>query len=375
MILNPKLNKTHLSNHEYLLYSRHLSLDGIGINGQKRLKHASILFVGAGGLASSAIIYLASSGIGSIGIIDNDHVTLSNLHRQILYNSYDMNELKVICAQNKIKMINPKCQVQIYPDKLNEKNAKNLIKQYDIILDTSDNFYTRYIIDSICYKLHKVHIYGAIQSFEGQISVFNYKSGIKYSDLYPEFLNLQSNKCSSLGVLGVLPGIIGLIQATEAIKIITGIGHVLNGYILIYNALTLEFKKRKIQPYRIQNHVLLTKYTKITESESNHLSIKDFQIKLLNNNNILIIDVRQNIEFQIKHIQHAINIPLKQIIHTKQILFIQKNASNKIIIIYCSDNSRSIIASKILNQYNICHYRLKDGIQNFLRKERDSNPC
>lgn len=372
-MLNPKLNVINLSKNEYQTYARHFSLEGIGINGQKRIKQAKILCIGAGGLASSALLYLASSGIGCIGIIDHDYVKQSNLQRQILYNSQNINQLKVNCAKKHINSINPSCTVNIYPYKLYNHNAINLIKKYDIILDTTDNFQIRYIIDALCYKLHKIHIYGAIQGFEGQISVFNYKSGIKYSDLYPQALNLQSDTCNEIGVLGVLPGIIGILQATEAIKIITGTGAILSGYLLIYNSLTLSFKKIKIRPNIIKNTIKLNKTKHI--NKSNVISIKHFKNKFLHNHNaILLIDVRQKIEFQANKIINAINIPIKQINNKNQISLIKKYSSKKMILLYCSENSRSIVASKILDKYKIHHYRLQNGINNFNRKERDSNP-
>nr|YP_009294555.1 molybdopterin biosynthesis protein [Asparagopsis taxiformis]AOM66038.1 molybdopterin biosynthesis protein [Asparagopsis taxiformis] len=362
MTLNPRNYDTYLSKEEYKLFARHLSLDSIGINGQKRLKQASILFIGAGGLASSAIIYLAASGIGCIGIIDNDYITESNLHRQVLYKVNNVNQLKVVCAKKEILKINPSCQVNIYPDRLNENNAIHIFNKYDIILDASDNFPTRYIIDQVCYQLHKVHIYGAIQNFEGQISVFNYKNGITYSDLYPKSLQLNPHTCNEIGVLGILPGIIGLIQATEAIKIITGSGEILSGYLLIYNALTIDFKKIKIRSNKKTN-LLISNYKFPTDS-SHNLSIKDFKQYLFHNKRkILIIDVRQNIEFQLQHIQNAINIPIKQLTSYTKIPFIKKQALNKMIIIYCSDNSRSILASLILTKYQIIHYRLENGIR------------
>lgn len=363
MTLNPSVNTNYLSNNEYEIYSRHISLDEIGINGQKRLKQASVLFIGAGGLASSAIIYLASCGIGSIGIIDNDHVTQSNLNRQILYNSYDINKLKVLCAKKQINILNSLCKVEIYPYKLNKNNAIHLIKKYDIVLDTNDSFNARYIVNHICYKLHKIHIYGAIQRFEGQVSVFNYKNGVKYSDLYPKYLNLQQNTCEDVGVLGILPGIIGLIQATETIKIITGVGQILSGYLLIYNALTLEFKKVKIQPRTIVSDPIFNNYTKLKLSK--YISKKTLQNKINNNKNQnLLIDVRQHLEYQKQHIPSAINIPIKLIVNMNKIPAIKKHSLNKTIIIYCSDNSRSIIASRILEQHKIIHYILKDGIKN-----------
>lgn len=362
-MLNPLLSNIDLSKEEYKQYARHLIVHDIGINGQKRLKNASILFIGAGGLASSAILYLAASGIGCIGIVDHDTVSISNLHRQILYDTYDIGELKVKAAEFKIKEINSACKVITYPYKLNLDNSINLIQNYDLVIDTCDNFETRYIIDLICYRLHKVHIYGAIQNFEGQLSVFNYKGGPRYSNLYPLHLNLENKNCNNIGVLGILPGTIGILQGTEAIKIILGTGKILSGYILIYNALNMSFRKIKINPLN-QN-----RYThKVIESgilNINIIAFKQLQ-KIFIESNTIIIDVRQNIEFIQSHIKNAINIPLNYMKNKRTIEFIKNAYVNKITIIYCSSNSRAITASTILYKNKIKHYILRNGFNQYL---------
>lgn len=351
-----------LSTEEYNKYARHIILDRFGVIGQKRLKRAKVLLIGAGGLACPCVIYLASSGIGHIGIIDDDFIKLSNLQRQILYNITDINQLKTEIAKKKIHEINPKCRVNIYSYKLTDKNAFSIIKNYHIIIDASDNFITRYIIDKTCQQLHKVHIYGAIQQFEGHMSVFNYKSGPKYSDLYPQDLGLKNNNCSELGVLGVLPGIIGILQATEAIKIIVGLGKVLSGYLLIYNADSMSFKKTKILSF----NKLITK-CKYKENYNNviycsHLDkIKDKQITF--------IDVRQKIEFKKKHINKAINIPLKTIEYKSNLDLFKGNLKNQTIILYCNHNSRAIIASNILRKHQVEHFRLENGLYEWIKNK------
>lgn len=363
-MLNLNLNTVHLCKEEYKIYARHLIIDQIGIIGQQRLKKSNILCIGAGGLACPAMLYLAASGLGCLGIIDHDKVSISNLHRQILYNQNNVNELKTISAEKKIKEINPYCKINIYSYKLTKQNALELIKMYDIILDTSDNFKTRYIIDYACYKLHKIHIYGAIQNFEGQLSVFNYKNGPKYSDLYPENLNLENNTCNEIGVLGVIPGIIGILQATEAIKIIIGIGNILSGYILLYNAINMSFKKVKIQS--INKTKVFKNINQHKSEETNVISAFQLKYKIAHSEKLAIIDVRQNKEFKIKHIKNAINIPLNTIKQKKNTAIIQKRFSQQTIIIYCSNNSRSIIASKVLHRNKINHYRLQDGLNSWI---------
>nr|YP_009774004.1 molybdopterin biosynthesis protein [Caulacanthus okamurae]QIZ74621.1 molybdopterin biosynthesis protein [Caulacanthus okamurae] len=349
----------NLSYEEYKIYARQIILENVGVYGQNKLKKTKILFIGAGGLGCPAITYLALSGVGCLGIVDHDTVSKSNLHRQTLHNLDNINELKVISAQQKIKIINPNIKVNIYPYKLTNKNARQLINKYDLILDSCDNFFTRYLIDELCYKLHKVHIYGAIQNFEGHISVFNYKGGPKYSDIYPKYLNLEENDCSSVGVIGIVPGIIGILQATEAVKIILGIGQIMSGYILKYNSLNISLKKMKIRPRKTNNQaanntLLINNQQTITKD--------DLKKSIEKKTHWSIIDVRQKAEFNNSHILNACNIPLKDLKIRKNINLINKLANKTKIVIYCSKNSRSIIASQVLNRYNICHYRLQDGL-------------
>nr|YP_010903553.1 molybdopterin biosynthesis protein [Hypnea cryptica]WCH56006.1 molybdopterin biosynthesis protein [Hypnea cryptica] len=352
-MLNPNLTKQYLLDEDYMIYARHLTLDKLNTEGQLRLKNAKILVIGAGGLGCPAIIYLVLSGIGYIGIVDDDIISKSNIHRQILYNKSHIKKLKTKVAEYNLKKMNPECNISTYSEKIDRKNAKQLIKNYDIILDTCDNFNTRYLIDDICKKLHKVHIYGAIENFEGHISVFNYKNGPRYSDLYPYNLQLKDKPCT--GVLNVLPGIIGILQATEAIKIITGIGKVLSGYLLVYNILNISFKKIKINNIQNINKVPnIYKNSKIIDINTVNQYIKEKY-------KISIIDIRQKAEFKKKHIKDAINIPLKKINNKNSLNLIKKLSNTSILIIYCSHNSRSIIASELLQKENIKHYRLKDG--------------
>lgn len=361
-MLNPKLDYDFFSKEEYQTYARHLILNEIGINGQQRFKKAKILCIGAGGLGCPGLLYLAITGIGYLGIIDNDIISFSNLQRQILYTNKNIDNLKTISAKQKIQEINPFCKVNIYSNKLNINNAHELIKKYDLIIDASDNFTTRYIIDFICYKLHKPYIYGAIEKFEGQISVFNYKNGPRYSDIYPKNLKLEDKKCSNIGVLGVLTGIIGILQATEAIKIIAGVGEILSGKILVYDALNMSFKKIKIN--KIHKQTSFSEY-KIIQKRNIILNI-NLKQKIINQECIEIIDIRQRFEYKNNHILKAINIPLKEIKYKHNLNYIRNLSVNKTIIIYCSHDSRSIIASNILNKYNIKHLRLYNGFRAWL---------
>lgn len=356
-MLNPPLNTVKLSKNDLQEYSRHIILDNIGINGQKRIKTARLLFIGAGGLAASSLLYLVTSGINAVGIIDEDIISRSNLHRQILYRHTDIGKLKVDIIKEKIQQIKPDCQVFPYPYKLTKTNAFSIIKYYDIIIDTCDNFKTRYIIDETCYALHKVHIYGAIAKFQGQISVFNYKGGIKYSDLYPRSLKLFNNSCNTDGVTGFLTGIIGLLQANEAIKIITGIGQVLSGKLLAFNALYTSFNIINIKTKKIDY------YKKINNNDTISNNITEIEFKnILRLQNKLLIDVRQHIEFEQDHISKSINIPLKKLTTKNTRIFLQKYCLNKKLILYCNNFTRSSIACKIFDRYKITYSVFKEGI-------------
>nr|YP_009244180.1 molybdopterin biosynthesis protein [Gelidium elegans]AMK96422.1 molybdopterin biosynthesis protein [Gelidium elegans] len=363
-MLNPNLTTVTITHNEYKLYSRQLVLKSVGTEGQKRLKSAKILFIGAGALASSSLIYLAASGIGHIGIIDKDKVVKSNLHRQIIYKHENLDQPKVDSAKNIIKGINDSCNVIVYNDRLSSFNYLDIIRKYDLIMDSCDNFETRYLIDMACYKLHKIHIYGAIQEFEGHISVFNYKNGPRYKDIYPQYLNLENNSCNSLGVLGIIPGVIGMLQTTEAMKIILGIGEILSGYLLKYNSLNTSFKKIRINP-------ITWKYNSNKISTFNSLTKKVIELNSLTNyleNQCLIIDVRQPAEFRSSHIPKSINIPLINLKSKRILSFIRKNSINKNIIIYCSGYARSILGSKILDLYKISNQILLGGLNTWEKK-------
>ena len=238
-------NEANLNLDELARYARHISLPEIGITGQKKLKTSSVACIGTGGLGSPLLIYLAAAGIGRIGIVDFDVVEYSNLQRQIIHTTNSIGLLKTDSAKQHILKINPSCQVDLFNQKLTSGNALEILRTYDVICDCSDNFPTRYLINDACIILKKPNIYGSIARFEGQVSVFNLKEDSpNYRDLIPTPPPQELiPSCSEAGVMGILPGIIGTIQAAEAIKIITNIGFPLNGRILIFNALTMSFKE------------------------------------------------------------------------------------------------------------------------------------
>lgn len=229
-------------------YSRHLILDEVGVEGQRRLKGGSVLCVGTGGLGSPLLLYLAAAGVGRIGIVDFDVVDASNLQRQVIHGTSAIGTPKLESARRRILDINPRCQVDLYPVALTSENALEIIAPYDVVVDGTDNFPTRYLVNDACVMLGKPNVYGSIFKFEGQASVFNYQGGPQYRDLYPEPPppGLVPS-CAEGGVLGVLPGVIGCIQATETIKILLGQGTSLSGRLLLYDALHMRFRELKLR--------------------------------------------------------------------------------------------------------------------------------
>ena len=232
-----------LSKEELRRYKRHLIISGFSEEKQIMLKKSRVLLVGAGGLGSPVAMYLAASGIGLLGLIDNDIVSVSNLQRQILYNAEDIDKSKVETAKSKLKKINPDIEILTYNQKLDINNASEIISNFDIIVDCTDNFQARYLIDDICSELNKPFVYGSINEFAGQVSVFNYLSGPRFRDLFPEVVMSNDNE---IGVLGPLPGIVGSIQAMEVIKIVTGLGEILSGKLLTIDAFNMNFNILKI---------------------------------------------------------------------------------------------------------------------------------
>jgi adenylyltransferase/sulfurtransferase len=228
-------------------YKRHLLLDGVGVEGQEKLLASSVLIVGAGGLGSPAALYLAAAGVGRIGIVDFDQVDASNLQRQVLYTTRDVGEPKVAVAAARLNALNPDVEVQLHPFKLEAANARAIIAGYDVVLDGTDTFPSRYLTSDLCVWLGKPLVYGSVMKFEGQVAVFDARRGPCYRCLFaePPPPELAPN-CAEAGVLGVLPGVIGLLQATEVLKLLVGIGEPLIGRLLVYDALAMEFRRFRI---------------------------------------------------------------------------------------------------------------------------------
>ena len=221
-------------------YNRQILLPEIGQEGQERLKKERVLIDCVGGLGCPIALYLAGAGVGTIGLIDNDTVSASNLQRQVLYTEAEIGLPKAVQAQKHLQALNSESDIKAYPTRLTVGNAEEIIKQYDIIVDGCDNFETRYLINDVCVRLDKIYVYGAIRDFDGQISVFNYKGGKTYRDLFPDEAEMLSMPQPSKGVIGFIPGLIGCAEANEVVKIICGYGDVMSGKLWYINLKTLE---------------------------------------------------------------------------------------------------------------------------------------
>jgi adenylyltransferase/sulfurtransferase len=235
---------TDLSPDELARYSRHIMLPEVGSEGQVRLKQGSVLVIGAGGLGSPALLYLAAAGVGRIGIIDDDEVDLSNLQRQVIHDTDSIGEPKSTSAKTRLEGVNPEVDVVEHRQRLTSENALDILADYDVIVDGTDNIPTRYLVSDACEILGKPWVYGSIYRFEGQVTLFNHNGGPNYRDLFPEPPPPEAvPSCAEAGVLGVLPAVIGGLQATEAVKLLLGIGESLSGRLLIYDALNMDFRE------------------------------------------------------------------------------------------------------------------------------------
>ena len=369
-------NETNLSSEEIDRYARHISLPEIGIEGQKKLKTSSVACIGTGGLGSPLLIYLAAAGIGRIGIVDFDVVEYSNLQRQIIHTTNSIGILKTESAKQQILKINPSCQVDLFNQKLTSSNALEILRTYDIICDCSDNFPTRYLINDACLILNKPNIYGSIARFEGQVSVFNLKGDSpNYRDLIPTPPPQELiPSCSEAGVMGILPGIIGTIQATEAIKIITNIGYPLNGRILIFNALKMSFKELTLKSNSENKNIhelidykrFCSEVTIKNEVDCNIKSISIKELKILlsqSSNEIQLIDVRNPIEHNQYSILGSQLIPLSTIESGEAINEIKTLHAKKNLYVFCKSGKRSLQALRHLNKFGIKGINVKGGIE------------
>jgi len=368
---------TELSPQEIQRYSRHLIMPEVGVDGQRRLKAASVLCIGAGGLGSPAALYLAAAGVGRLGIVDFDAVDFSNLHRQILHGTPDVGRPKLQSARDRLTAINPEVRIDTYETALTSANALDLFRDYDVIVDGTDNFPTRYLVNDACVLLKKPNAYGSIFRFEGQASVFGAPGGPCYRCLYPEPPppGLVPS-CAEGGVLGVLPGVIGTIQATEAIKLILGVGRPLVGRLLLYDAFNMAFRELKLrrdpacpvcgdQP-TVRTLIDYDQFCGVTPAANAapavpETTVNDLKARLDRGDRVFVLDVREPSEYQICRIEGATLIPLGDL--PKRLAELPSGSDAPDIVVHCKMGGRSAKAVKQLVEAGFTRVQnLKGGI-------------
>ena len=397
-MLNPNLDEVQLSKDDYERYSRHIILPQVGVDGQKKLKAASVLCVGTGGLGSPVLLYLAAAGIGRIGIVDFDIVDTSNLQRQVIHSTSGVGKAKIVSAKERILEINPFCQIDLYETRITAENALDIIRPYDVVVDGTDNFPTRYLVNDACVILDKPNVYGSIFHFEGQATVFNHKGGWvrtegwdaltpaektaarkagkdwnydqnapspNYRDLYPEPPppGLVPS-CAEGGVLGILCGVIGTLQATEVVKIILGVGTTLSGRLMLYDALNMKFRELKlnVNPDRpvINGLIDYDDFCGVTKANAEEQAAKAnmpemtvTDLKALIDSgatDYVLVDVRNPHEFDIGKIPGGILIPLPDIENADGVEQVKKMLGDKKLIVHCKAGGRSAKAIAILKE-------------------------
>lgn len=360
-----ELASVTLTQAEYERYSRHLILPGVGLEGQKKLKAAKVLCVGTGGLGSPVLLYLAAAGIGRLGIVDFDTVDISNLQRQIIHTVAWVGQSKAQSAQERIAQLNPHCQVDVYETQLNASNALDIIANYDVVVDGTDNFPTRYLVNDACTLLNKPFIYGSILWFEGQVSVFNYRGGPTYRDLFPEPPPPGAvPSCAEGGVLGVLCGVIGSLQATETIKVILGLGDTLSGRLLIYNALKMQFRELKLRPHPdrpvIKELIDYEQFCGITrakqqeqqmQAEIPEITVQELQQRLTTQPaKTLLVDVRNPGEYEVARIPGSVLIPLAELEQGPGLEKLTQMWGDRELVVHCKSGVRSLKALHLIKE-------------------------
>jgi len=350
-----------LSQEEILRYSRHLLIPEVGAEGQLKLKRAKVLLVGAGGLGSPVGLYLAAAGVGRIGIVDFDVVDASNLQRQVIHGTSDLGRKKLDSAEETLRDINPHVQVDRFETALTSENALQILRDYDLVVDGTDNFPTRYLVNDACVLLGKPNVYGSIFRFEGQATVFAYPGGPCYRCLYPEPPppGLVPS-CAEGGVLGVLPGLVGLIQATETVKLILGVGQPLVGRLLLYDALGMRFRELKIRrdaecPVCGERPTIreLIDYHQFCgvpragsaaeEPAGPDIDVLQLKAKLDRGDRFLLLDVREPHEHQLCRLPGAVLIPMREV--SKRLEELDRNQE---IVVYCRSGARSAKIAQLL---------------------------
>ena len=347
-----------MSDTEYIRYSRQIVLPEVGVFGQQKLKNAKVLVVGSGGLGCPVLLYLAGVGVGKLGIVDFDTVDLSNLHRQILFHTLQVGQNKAVCAVENLQKVNPEIEYEAHSFKLSAANVSDLFVAYDIIIDGSDNFSTRYLVNDACVITNKPLIHGAIYRYEGQVSVFNYNDGPTYRCIFPEPPKKETiPNCSQAGVLGTLPGIVGTQMANEAVKLILGMGTLLSGKMLLTDNLNLHysmisFEKNEEEISKITsnpNWLLETDYNfdceEFDAKKTHEISVKELKNKLYSGIQLQLVDVREFYEEPKFDELKAVQMPLGEI-KTKY----AKIRRDIPVVVYCQHGSRSLAAINLLQE-------------------------
>ena len=390
-----------LSTEELKRYSRHLALPDVGVAGQEKLKAARVLLIGAGGLSSPAALYLAAAGVGAIGIVDFDLVDVTNLQRQILHGTKDVGHSKLESARARIADVNPHVKVETHDARLTSANAIDILGQYDVIVDGTDNFATRYLTNDACVLLSKPNVYGSVFRFHGQASVFATKDGPCYRCLFPEPPPPGVvPSCAEGGVLGVLPGIIGTIQATETVKLILGVGESLAGRLLTVDTLTMQFLAVEVPrdpncpacgtrtikelidydaycgeaaPFVVPSKpdVILSEAKDLLSNEMTNglpddITPTDLAVLMAASNNIDLIDVREPHEWDFARIEGARLIPMRELQQA-----MESFDANKNIVVYCHTGGRSARAAHFLRASGFRATNLLGGIR---RWSQDVDP-
>ncbi len=388
--LAARAERVTLTPNEVARYSRHLIMPEVALEGQKRLKAASILLIGAGGLGSPLGLYLAAAGIGRIGLVDFDVVDFSNLQRQIIHGTPDVGRPKLQSAKERINAINPEVLIDLYETKLTSANALEILKPYDVIIDGTDNFPTRYLVNDACVLLKKPNVYGSIFRFDGQASVFHPPHGPCYRCLYPEPPPPgEVPSCAEGGVLGILPGLIGCIQATEAVKLILGKGSALVGRLLLYDALQMSFQEFKVRrnpkcPMCGDNPTItkLIDYeqfcgmrgqeaaTPVAAGSDWETTVEELKGRLDRGEKVFILDVRNPEEFQLCRIPGSVLLPLPQLAQR----FRELDPSQEMFV-HCKSGMRSAKAIQFLRQQGFQKLKnLKGGILAWAQRIDPSMP-
>ncbi len=374
--LPARAEQTSLSPQEVARYSRHLIMPEVGVGGQKRLKAAAVLLIGAGGLGSPLGLYLAAAGVGRLGLVDFDVVDFSNLQRQVLHGTADVGRPKLLSARDRLRAINPEVRIDLYETRLTSANALSVLEPYDVVIDGTDNFPTRYLVNDACVLLRKPNVYGSIFRFDGQASVFYPGRGPCYRCLYPEPPPPgEVPSCAEGGVLGILPGLVGCIQATEAVKLILGQGSPLVGRLLLYDALQMTFREFKVrrnpQCPACGDRPTITKLidyeqfcgvrgqeAPATAASTGDVTVEELKQRLERQEAVFILDVRNPEEYQICHIPGSTLLPLPALPQRFREL-----DPGREMIVHCKSGLRSQKAIQFLREQGFRNLKnLKGGI-------------